>query len=173
MRDLTDRDKMTRFMLLFGRAARSECRVYFTGGCTAVLMGWRASTVDVDLKFEPESDELFRALQDIKESLSINIELVSPPDFIPSVPGWEDRCVYIGREGKASFFHYDIYSQALAKIERGHEQDIEDVQSMLADRLIGREKLLSLFLEIKPSLYRYPALEENVFETKVREITDH
>jgi len=68
MRDLTDRDKMTRFMLLFGRAAHSECRVYFTGGCTAVLMGWRASTVDVDLKFEPESDELFRALQDIKES---------------------------------------------------------------------------------------------------------
>ena len=47
------------------------------------------------------------------------------------------------------------------------------LRDMLADRLIGREKLLSLFLEIKPSLYRYPALEENVFETKVREITDH
>jgi hypothetical protein len=55
MRDLTNKTKIAEFMRLFGRAAKAECRVYFTGGVTAVLMGWRTSTVD--LRFEPETDE--------------------------------------------------------------------------------------------------------------------
>lgn len=110
-------------MRLLGRRSHHEVRVYFTGGTTAVLTGWRDSTIDVDLKFEPETDELFRALPEIKEQLQINIELASPPDFIPLLPGWEDRCQYIGREGKITFFNYDPYSQALSKIERGHDQD--------------------------------------------------
>ena len=108
----------------------------------------------------------FSALPEIKESLGINIEPAAPSDFIPPVPGWRDRCVYIGREGKVSFFHYDIYSQALAKIGRGHDQDIEDVRSMLADQLVDPERLLSLFLQIKPELFRYPALKENVFDAR-------
>ncbi len=38
------------------RAAAEEGRVYLTGGATAVLMGWRESTIDVDFKLVPESD---------------------------------------------------------------------------------------------------------------------
>jgi hypothetical protein len=53
-------------------------RIYLTGGATAVLEGWRESTVDVDLRFEPESDLLMRMLPALKESLGMNIELVSP-----------------------------------------------------------------------------------------------
>src|SRR5437762_14330325 len=123
MRELASKQKILEFMRSFGRAARTECHGYFTGGTTAVLMGWRDATVDVDLKFDPELDEMFRAIPEIKEQLQINIELASPSDFIPPLPGWQDRCVYVGREGKVSFFHYDPYSQALSKIERGHEQD--------------------------------------------------
>lgn len=48
-------------MAALGRKAKSAARVYFTGGATAVLAGWRGSTVDVDLKFEPESDALLGA----------------------------------------------------------------------------------------------------------------
>jgi len=76
------------------------------------LFGWRETTVDIDLRFEPELDELFRAIPAIKEKLQINVELASPSDFIPPLPGWQDRSQYIGREGKVSFFHYDPYSQA-------------------------------------------------------------
>lgn len=36
-----------------GRVARAPVRIYLTGGSTAVLEGWRESTVDVDLRFEP------------------------------------------------------------------------------------------------------------------------
>ena len=133
MRELANKERIVEFMRLLGRRSHSEVRVYFTGGTTAVLRGWRDSTVDIDLKFVPETDELFRALAELKEQLQINIELASPPDFIPLLPGWEDRCQYIGREGKISFFNYDPYSQALSKIERGHDQDELDVRSMVRD----------------------------------------
>src|SRR5215470_6549987 len=99
MRELTNKEKLSQFMELFGRRARSECRVYFTGGATAVLMGWRDTTIDVDLRFEPELDELFRALPDIKENLDINVELAAPSDFIPPLPGWRERSSYIGKCG--------------------------------------------------------------------------
>ena len=36
----------------------SACGIYVTGGATAVLEGWRGSTIDVDVRFEPESDAL-------------------------------------------------------------------------------------------------------------------
>lgn len=39
----------------------------------------------------------------------------------------EARLSCIAREGKLSFFHYDLYAQALAKIERCHSQDVADV----------------------------------------------
>lgn len=159
-------------MRAFGRAARSDCRVYFTGGTTAVLMGWRDTTIDVDLRFDPELDELFRAIPEIKERLHLNIELAAPSDFIPAVPGWQERCQYIGREGKVSFFHYDPYSQTLSKIERGHEQDIRDVKSMLQNGLVDRLRLMSLFKEIEPHLYKYPAIDPSTFAQSVREIAE-
>ena len=170
MRELTDKGKVLGLMRVLGSRARYEARVYFTGGTSAVLMGWRDSTVDVDLRFEPEHDELFRALPEIKEKLHINIELAAPSDFIPPLPGWQDRCQYIGREGKISFFHYDLYSQALSKIERGHEKDMHDVETMFEAALIDRKKTLELFNQIKPQLYRYPAIDTTDFEEAVNRI---
>lgn len=154
-------------MVQLGRRAKTECNVYFTGGATAVLEGWREATIDINLRFEPELDEIYRALPEIKESLDINIELAAPSDFIPSLPHWRDRCIYIGREGKVSFFSYDPYSQALSKIERGHDKDIQDVDSMLRSGLIERSKLVDLFIEIKPFLYKYPAIDPKSFERAV------
>jgi hypothetical protein len=57
-------------MRRLGRVARRPARVYLTGGATAVLEGWRASTIDVDLKLVPDDDELLRAIVDLKERLS-------------------------------------------------------------------------------------------------------
>ncbi len=170
MRDLANADKIVKFMSVFGRHARQEARVYFTGGATAVLLGWRDSTIDVDLRFVPELDELFRAIPAIKEQLQLNVELAAPSDFIPALPGWEDRSQYIGREGKASFYHYDPYSQALAKIERGHAQDARDVEAMINRGLVERPRLLSLFAEIESQLYKYPAIDPATFAREVHRI---
>jgi len=157
-------------MRALGSHALEEVRLYFTGGATAVLMGWRDTTIDIDIRFHPELDELFRALPQLKEKLRVNIELASPSDFIPQLPGWEDRCPYIGREGKVTFYHYDPYSQALAKIERGHTQDLKDIEAMLKKGLIEKEKLLSLFQAIEPQLYRYPAIDSQSFSQAVHKI---
>lgn len=149
------------------RHASSDGRVYFTGGVTALLMEWRSSTIDIDIKMVPEQDALFRALPALKESLEINVELAAPDQFIPALPGWEERSVLISRIGRLSFYHYDFYAQALAKIERGHSQDISDVAAMLDRKLIDPRRMLDYFREIEPELYRYPAIDPGTFRRAV------
>ena len=105
-----------------------------------------------------------------KERLSINIELASPGDFIPELPGWRERSQFIVREGKISFLHYDFYAQALSKIERSHSRDLGDVREMIARKLVLPEKLLELFMLIEPVLYRYPALDPASFRARVESV---
>jgi hypothetical protein len=170
MRRPLDRERVQAFMRALGRQARGPARVYFTGGATAVLLGWRDSTVDVDLRVVPEEDAVYRALPQLKEELQMNVELAAPSDFIPELPGWEDRCEYIAQEGLLSFHHYDLYSQALAKIERGHARDLEDVAAMIASGRVERPRLLAFYEAIEPSLYRYPAIDPASFRRAVERI---
>ncbi len=147
--------------------ATSEGLVYFTGGVTALLLNWRASTIDIDIKMVPEQDALFRALPALKESLEINVELASPDQFIPPLPGWEERSQLISRIGMLSFYHYDFYSQALAKIERGHSRDVMDVAAMFERELIEPLRMLDYFGRIELALYRYPAIDPRAFRRAV------
>ncbi len=144
-------------------------RVYLTGGATAVLYGWRESTIDVDLKLVPDSDPLLQALPRLKESLEVNVELVSPADFVPELAGWQSRSVFVTQSGPASIYHYDLLSQALAKLERGHEKDLEDVREMLRRRLVEPARLRQAFEEIAPKLYRYPAIDPKSFRRAVED----
>ena len=174
MRQLADAARIRAVLDRLGRASRSAVRVYLTGGATAVLHGWRTSTIDVDLKLVPDSDELLRELPGLKEELRVNIELAAPDHFIPPLPGWEERSAFIDRIGSASFYHYDFYAQALAKIERGHAQDLEDAARMLAEGLIETSRLLELFDAIEPVLYRYPAVDPPSFRRAVERFArDH
>jgi hypothetical protein len=170
MRELVNEARVRQFMEMLGREATGEERVYFTGGATAVLFGWRSSTIDIDIKIVPEGDAIFRALPRIKESMRMNIELASPDQFIPELPGWRDRSTFIERVGQVSFHHYDLYSQALAKIERAHGQDLQDVGEMLSRGLVDRGKALDFFAAIEPQLYRYPAVNPTNFRATAERI---
>jgi hypothetical protein len=132
-----------------------------------VLEGWRGSTADVDLRFEPDLDELLRELPALKESLGVNIELASPPDFVPELPGWRERSPLVFQEGNVAVHHFDFYSQALSKIERGFEQDLDDVGKMVASGLVNTARLRELYDTIEPELYRYPAIDPSAFRRKV------
>ena len=169
MRRLVDEPALRRFMRTLGAEAERDVRLYFTGGATAVLLGWRGSTVDVDIKIDPETDRLFRALPRLKETLSINIELASPDHFIPELPGWQERSLFVAREGRLSFYHYDLYAQALSKVQRGHTQDLADVRQMIG-RGLDPAGLLQRFTEIEPRLYRYPAIDGASFRRAVEEM---
>jgi hypothetical protein len=139
MRELADSNRIERFMSELGRAVQVDSRVYFTGGATAVLHGWRETTIDVE-------------------------------DFIPLPAGWEDRSPLIRREGQVSFHHFDPVAQALSKIERGHDQDLQDVREMIARGLVDTEEARAQFESIEPELYRFPAIDPASFRRAVEEI---
>src|SRR5664280_349173 len=159
MRPPVDASRMRTLARELGRVAREPVRIYLTGGSTAVIEGWRESTVDVDLRLEPEAEELLRALPELKERLQINIELASPPDFIPELPAWRERSPLLFSEGNVSFHHFDPYSQALSKIERGFQHDLSDLTAMIARDLVEPTRLRSLYEQIEPELYKYPAID--------------
>jgi hypothetical protein len=152
-----------------GRAARGPGRIYLVGGASAVLIGWRDTTVDVDLKLHPEPAGIFGAIAEAKNALDVNIELSAPDDFIPRLPDWEARSPIVARHGRIDFLHYDFYGQALAKIERGHRQDVADVSAMHRLGLVEPTTLLRMFDSIVPGLERYPALDADLFAARVRE----
>ncbi len=170
MREIADADRIRRLMRALGAEADMETRVYFTGGATAVLLEWRRSTIDVDLRIVPDSDRVLRALPRLKEDLRVNIELASPADFIPVPPGWEGRSLFIATEGKVTFSHFDLYAQALAKVERSHAQDLDDVRAMIRMGLIDRRHALEYFQQVEPELYRYPAVDPRSFGKTVEEV---
>ncbi len=172
MRRLVDLQRLHVFLRALGKEARSESRVYLTGGASAVLLQWRQSTIDIDLKIEPEQDEVLRAIPRLKDRLELNVELASPGDFIPELPGWRERSPFIAREGNLFFHHYDFYSQALSKLERRHARDLADVGQMHARGLTEPARLRELFAAIEPQLYRYPAIDPRAFRAAVVEWTD-
>ena len=140
-------------MRRLGQRADPGGRVYFTGGATALLIGWRSTTIDIDLALGPDADHLLLLVPALKEELELNVELASPSDFIPELPAW--------------FFHYDFYAQALSKVERGHAQDLGDVREMLERDLIDAAAARALFGRIEPELYRYPAINPKTFRREV------
>lgn len=167
MRRPVDERRVREFLRALGTEAPVETRVYFTGGVTAVLLGWRASTIDLDIRVIPENDALYRAIPRLKETLEVNVELASPADFIPALPGWEDRSRFIAREGKISFYHYDFYSQALSKLQRGHSKDLGDVRKMVDEGWIDPDRALQFFDAIEGDLYRFPAIDPASFRRRV------
>jgi len=154
-------------MQVLGREAQGSGCIYFTGGASALLVGWRSSTVDVDIRLDPEPSGIFQAIAKLKQDLNINIELASPQDFLPPLPGWRDRSVFIGKRGSIFFYHYDFVSQALSKLSRGFDRDIKDVEAMYAQNLFSLADLRDGFDVIELELIRFPALNPNALRRRV------
>jgi len=159
VREAADADRIRRLARELGRVVPAGTRMYLTGGATAVLEGWRESTVDVDVRFEPDSDAALTRIRDLKEELSLNIELASPLDFLPPLEGWRERSRFRFREGNLEVFDFDPYSQALSKLERSFTLDLDDVRSMVSSGQVDPKHLLQLFEAIEPELFRFPAVD--------------
>jgi hypothetical protein len=91
MRRVAEPDRIQRFMSALAVKATRPARLYFTGGATAVLLGWRASTIDVDIHIVPDDDRLLRALPKLKKDLEMNVELGCPAHFINLKPAKQIR----------------------------------------------------------------------------------
>jgi len=103
-----------------GRRASPGDRLYVAGGASAVLVGWRGATRDVDLRLEGDGDGLLRAIAELKAG------------------------------------HMPFALQALAKLQRGFEQDLADVSAMLSRGLANKAEISAALAEAAPGLYRFP-----------------
>lgn len=167
-RELT-RDALRELMAELARTAPPgrSFRVYVVGGGTAVLSGWRPSTIDADLYAERE--EVFRDIQGIKDRLRLNIEFVRPEHFVPPLPGTSGRHAFIERVGDVEFFHYDPYAQALSKVVRGFRKDLLDAAQFIGSGMVDPELFMELVESIPDSEYaRYPALSPESVRSVVR-----
>ncbi|MCK4776427.1 MAG: hypothetical protein KAT30_16640 [Candidatus Krumholzibacteria bacterium] len=174
MREEITRQRLDLLMKELARRAprRGSYRVYFVGGGTAVYLGWRRSSIDVDLY--SDQDVVFRNIQEIKERLNINIEFARPEDFVPPLKGTTNRHVFIDTVGAITFYHYDPYAQLLSKVVRGFQRDLDDAREFISSGIVDPRKLRSLVAAIPDSAYaRYPSVSrggiENAIETFLME----
>lgn len=159
-------------MTRLGEMAESPGTVYIAGGTTAVLLGMRNQTVDIDLKLDPEPRGAFAAIAKLKEQLQINVKLASPDQFVPALPGWQDHSEHITTVQMVEFKHFDYYTQALSKIERGYDQDLADARSFVNAGLIEPGTLVKLFESVRGDLDRYPAIDSDSLYQKVHEFAE-
>jgi hypothetical protein len=157
MRDRLTRESLRALRHELARSAGKDRHytVYLVGGGTAVLEGWRDSSVDVDL-YAPR-DDIFHDVQAIKERPRLNIELVRPEHFVPPPEGSADRHVFIETVGRVSFYHYDPYAQLLSRIVRGFERDLVDARSLITSGMVDPKLFRSLVRAIPDSTWsKYP-----------------
>jgi predicted nucleotidyltransferase len=139
-----------------------------------VHMGIRqGSTEDIDVEVRSANeDEMLEAIRRLKDTLSINIELASPADFMPVPEQWEMNAIYVGRYGSIDVFYFDFYSIALSKIERGNTRDINDVKLLIRQGVITLAELDAVFNKILPRVGKppYKKLDPKEFATRYNRV---
>jgi hypothetical protein len=120
-----------------------------------VYEGFHDQTLNNEIVLTFELDpqdhmQFIQVVRELKEELNLNVEEASPGDFIPLPSGHKNRCQFLGRYGNLDVFHFDPYSMALSKIERGTEEDFSDVLALLEQDWIQIETLERYFQDILP-----------------------
>lgn len=170
MREELTRERLVLLMRELARGAprRGAYQVYLVGGGTAVYLGWRPSSIDVDLFSDQQ--RVFRDIQEVKERLNMNIEFARPEDFVPPLKGSADRHVFIDKMGSITFYHYDPYAQLLSKVVRGFQRDIDDARDFVRSGMVNAVKFRSLVKAIPDSAYAgYPSLSRAGVERAVED----
>lgn len=66
MRQTIDSQKIERLMQVLGREAQGSGCIYFTDGASALLIGWCSSTVDIDIRLNPEPPRRLHTISKLK-----------------------------------------------------------------------------------------------------------
>lgn len=174
MRDPVSGAMVLELLRELGEKSRGPGAVYITGGTSAVVLGWRETTIDLDLKFLPEPEGVFELLPRLKNTRNVNIELAAPDDFVPALSGWKERSQWIATFDRVDIFHFDFYTQALSKLERDHAKDRTDVAAMVGTGLVDPAKLLDFYDQLPPEqLNRYPSIEPESLRTSIVRLQNH
>jgi len=117
-----------------------------------------------------DADRLRRFLRELAREAEADAAVYLTGGATAVLLGWRERSLPIERVGRVSFYHYDPYSQALAKIERGHAKDLADVAQLLDRGLVEPPRLRELFETIEPRLHRYPAVDPRSFRKRLDDV---
>jgi hypothetical protein len=79
---------------------------------------------------------------------------------------------FVAREGPVTFRHFDLYAQALAGIEHGHDTDRRDVAAMIERGPVVRSRLRGHFDAIPPDACRFPAIDPASFRAAVAAVIE-
>jgi hypothetical protein len=169
VRRLATAERIRAFVRRLAPAATQPTTLYLTGGATAVLLGWRDATIDIDIKLVPDDGSVLRGIPPLKEALELNVELASPDLFLPVRQGWEDRSPWEGSEGRLVVRHFDFTAQALGKLERSHARDLVDVAELFGRGHVTRQSLTAELDAIEDDLYRFPAVDPPTLRRAVAE----
>ena len=167
MRPRVTSEDLRVFMREIAKEATAPGRIYIAGGASALLQGWRSTTVDIDIKIVPDNNGVLNAVPRLKDRLNINIELAAPSDFVPALPQWEERSPFIEKFGDIAFHHFDFYTQCLSKLERSHPKDLDDIAAMVRDQLVDPKKLLELFRQVESQVGRYTSVDPPTLRARV------
>lgn len=169
MRRLATAERIRTFIRRLAPSAKAPTTLYVTGGATAVLLGWRDATVDIDIKLVPDDGSVLRGVPPLKEALELNVELASPDLFLPVRDGWQDRSPWETKSGPLAVRHFDLTAQALGKLERSHARDLIDVAEMFRRGYVTRASLTAELDAIEGDLYRFPAVDPPTLRHAVAE----
>jgi len=111
-------------------------------------------------------------VRELKNRLGIIVEFASPADFVPLPADWRERSIWVGRFGTLDVFHFDLYSMALSKIERGSERDFPDTLALLRDGRIDLDTLDHAFEEVLPRIQTegLAGMDPNIFAAHYAEL---
>lgn len=90
---------------------------------------------------------------------------------MPVREGWEDRSPWETTEGAIVVRHFDLYAQALSKVERDHDRDRTDVDAMIRSGLVEPRRLAEYFSAVEPQLFRYPAVDPASLRRRIERLT--
>ena len=155
-----------------GRRVRIQTRFYLVGGASPSSKGGRGATSTVDFAARAGHARAVRGVARPEDQARPELRARIASPLRSRLPGWRDRSVWIRTAGKLQVYHYDFTSQLLAKIERGHSQDLTDVQHMLDEDRVDPAVAMALFERVEPDLVRYPAIDPVAYRAKVERSSD-
>lgn len=65
-----------------------------------------------------------------------------------------------------------LQAQALAKLSRGFDRDIKDIEAMYEQKLFSLNELRNAFEAIEPELIRFPSLNPDVLRSRVEKFIE-
>jgi hypothetical protein len=148
-----------------GKRLESQTSFYLIGGSALILLGASRETINIDSIIENSDKNIQKILKELSNEMRKDLEYVALDEFIPLPAKSEQRHHFIGRYGKVDAYNFDPYNNALSKLDRGFESDIEDVVFLIKQGWASLPQLEQTVIDA------IPQAEE--FDMNLHELQEH